>query len=143
MYVSQGPTRHVHARYCSPEVDAGRSRTSSSDVFSLATVFLAMVARLNGETVENLRAFLDGEGEGDSEYYCRCVPGIEAWLRERIRGRPGAAQVDKVPVRWILPCLVAEEQTGPSPVDLVEDRPSAADPRRRNPASSQSLAQSN
>ena len=86
-------------------------------MFSLATVFLEMVTRLNEKTIEDLHKFLDGDGNNNSTWYCKCLPQIRAWL-DNLQTVPHGQAHNSIPVNWIRPCLEEEEQKRPTVYEL-------------------------
>jgi serine/threonine protein kinase len=106
------------ARFCAPEVAEHNERRSSSDVFSLGTVYLEMATRLNGESVSNLRGFLKSKNEYQIDDYCKNLDGVMKWtgmMKER-----GGLAIDKIAFGWIEKCLKLEEIERPTVHSLWE-----------------------
>jgi len=105
-----GPTAKT-PMYCAPEVtDEEKSRRSSSDIWSLGCVFLEMVTVLQGNSVQEMRTYLNRNGSG-SRIYHRNLEAVSQWITRL--GESGS-QLEKEPLDWIRDMLKPEEGQRPN-----------------------------
>jgi serine/threonine protein kinase len=107
-------------QYCAPEVDNWEDQKSSSDIFSLAAVFLEMATILNNESIEKLRKYLDENGAGNSGWYCRCLPRIGNWISE-LQQNTQSLGIDRTVLTWISNGLQKEASDRPTIYQLEID----------------------
>jgi serine/threonine protein kinase len=84
------PTTNLHRNasrsreYCAPEVDEGRTRGRSADIFSLGAVFLEMLTAVSYTSgLQELNHILQPSSQHSSSY-ARNVSRVHKWIEERL-----------------------------------------------------------
>jgi ubiquitin C-terminal hydrolase len=121
-----GPTPKT-ARYCAPEVSDYTPRNTSADIWSLGCVFLEIWTVLKGDTVSNLHAFLESNGNLVSLYHLNRDAAFQ-WM-DMLESKPMLA--DNPPLEWIRHMLIQDKDNRwtarqlASEIEIVNDDPEA------------------
>lgn len=112
-----GSVAGMSPKYCAPEVANGEPRNSSSDVWSLACVFVEMLTVLRGATIDSMIDFFSTHG---SEYtlFWKNPEAINFWMA-RLRLTEGL-HVDHRPISWIRDMLQHDPRKRPNSKTVFE-----------------------
>ncbi|KAH0536550.1 hypothetical protein FGG08_006580 [Glutinoglossum americanum] len=103
-------------KYCAPEVADYEPRNASSDIWSLGCVFLEMATVLKGETLDDMKAFLDTQGS-QSQFYRNNPVATEKWM---LKLESVGAEPDSDPILWVREMLQVDRSARPTVGVLVE-----------------------
>ncbi|KAH0556293.1 hypothetical protein GP486_005781 [Trichoglossum hirsutum] len=104
-------------RYCAPEVADYEPRNASSDIWSLGCVFVEMVTVLKGESLDDMKGFLENQGS-QSLFYRNNLIAAEEWMSklENIKG----TELDNAPIAWIREVLQIDRTMRPTAAAIIE-----------------------
>jgi serine/threonine protein kinase len=112
--------------YCAPEVAAGLSEDTDSDVWSLGCVFLEIWTTLCDKSVSDLKSFLQENGS-KSPYHCVNLRSTHQWCGTISASDPYDHTVTpdyEKPGLWIIPMLQSKREERPSAqvvLNLIRD----------------------
>jgi serine/threonine protein kinase len=102
-----GPPDAMTRRYAAPEVISCEERSSLTDVWSLGCVFLEIWTVLNGESLEDMKGYLES-GTDNLSCYADNLERIDLWITHLQELSDN--KVDKAPAEWIRNMLTPDQQ---------------------------------
>ncbi|KAL2813993.1 hypothetical protein BJX63DRAFT_431630 [Aspergillus granulosus] len=112
-----GPTSKT-LQFCAPEVDTEGARNKKSDIWSLGSVYLEILAVLKGRSREEIQKFFNEYGNEEVSYYMN--PKVTKALLAKLNDPDSLDNPDNHAVDWITEMLGDEPKFRPDAKDLVK-----------------------